>query len=151
MRKASRKQRVRPTSELVKQALFNILGDISGCVFLDLFAGTGHVGRMAEERGAEVIYVEKDGRMCDVIKGKSGGKVVRMDALKFLEGLEALVDVIFADPPYGYESYLRLIELCLRRLKKGGIFVLEHSSKLDFGADDKRIYGDTALSFWRKD
>ena len=57
MKKARRKQKIRPTSDLVKQAVFNILGDIEGLIFFDLFAGTGQMGIAAEERGAEVIFV----------------------------------------------------------------------------------------------
>lgn len=151
MKKASRKQKVRPTSELVKQAVFNMLGDIDGCIFFDLFAGTGQMGMWAEKQGAQVIFVEKNPKIAARIREKTEGNVFIMDALKFLELTDSYADIIFADPPYSYEKYEVLIDLCLKKLTEGGIFILEHSSKLDFGAPKKKIYGDTALSLWRKE
>lgn len=150
MKKARRKQKIRPTSDLVKQAVFNMLGDIEGLIFFDLFAGTGQMGITAEERGAEVIFVEKSPKIAEKIREKGRGKVVIGDVLKFLEHTELTADIIFADPPYNYEFYDKLIELSLKKLKEGGIFILEHSKKLDFSAEKKKIYGDTALSIWRK-
>ncbi|MFN7065057.1 MAG: RsmD family RNA methyltransferase [Aquificaceae bacterium] len=151
MEKSSRKQKLRPTSNLVKQAIFNMLGDIEGLIFFDLFAGTGQVGLMAEERGTEVIFVEKDPRSAERIRQKTKGKVIMGNSLKFLENTNIRPDIIFADPPYSYEFYDKLIELSLKILKNGGIFILEHSKKLDFSAEKKKIYGDTALSIWRKE
>ncbi|MEJ7621486.1 MAG: RsmD family RNA methyltransferase [Aquificaceae bacterium] len=151
MKKASGKQKLRPTSNLVKQAVFNMLGDIEGMLFLDLFAGTGQIGMFAEERGAEVIFVEKNPKFAEKIRQKTKGKVVVEDALRFLERANIRADVIFADPPYDYEFYDKLIELALKSLNKGGTFILEHSKKLDFSAEKKKIYGDTALSIWRKE
>ncbi len=151
MKKASGKQKLRPTSNLVKQAVFNMLGDIEGLLFFDLFAGTGQMGLQAEEKGAEVIFVEKNPKLAEKIRQKARGKVVVEDVLKFLEKAEAHADIIFADPPYAYEFYDKLIELSLKNLKEGGIFILEHSKKLDFSAERKKIYGDTALSIWRKE
>ncbi|MEN3029052.1 MAG: RsmD family RNA methyltransferase [Aquificaceae bacterium] len=151
MKKASRKQKLRPTSQLVKQAVFNILGDIEGLTFFDLFAGTGQVGLMAEYRGAEVIFVEKSPKLAGSIRRKTGGQVFTMDVLNFLKSTESMADIIFADPPYAYEKYEELIDLSIKKLKEGGIFILEHSNKLEFGAPKKKVYGDTALSIWRKE
>jgi len=150
VKKASQKQKLRPTSSVVKSALFNMLGDIEGLVFFDLFAGTGQVGLEAERRGAQVVFVEKDPKLAKEIRGKTGGKVVIGDALNFLASTEIRADVIFADPPYAYEFYDKLIELALQNLKEGGIFVLEHSSKLNFECHKRKTYGDTTLSVWRK-
>ncbi len=151
MRKASKKQKIRPTSNLVLQAIFNMLGDVEGLSFLDLFAGTGQVGLSAQERGAHVVFVELNPKLAGKIRELGGQKVVVSDALKFLASTEDSWDVIFADPPYSFEDYQKLIELALKRLNSGGIFILEHSSKLDFSADKKKVYGDTALSIWRKE
>ncbi len=135
---------------MVKQAVFNILGDIEGKLFIDLFAGTGQMGFMAMERGAEVIFVEINKKFANLIRQK-GGRVVSMDAIKFLETFESLPDIVFADPPYNYENYQKLIELSLKKLAKGGIFVLEHRKGQNFGAEKVKTYGDTALSIWRKE
>ena len=61
---------VRPTADRVKEALFNILAErIPGCVFLDLYAGTGGIGIEALSRGAElVLFVEKDARVMKVLR-----------------------------------------------------------------------------------
>jgi len=150
MEKARRKKEIRPTSSLVKQAVFNILGDIRGSLFLDLYAGTGQMGLMAEERGAEVIFVERNPKFAKEIKREAKGNVIVSDTLKFLVNFDREVDVIFADPPYNYENYEKLIKLSLKVLKKGGIFILEHGKKIDFDAERKKVYGDTVLSLWRK-
>ncbi len=151
MEKARGKKEFRPTSSLVKQAVFNILGDIRGSLFLDLYAGSGQMGLMAEERGAQVIFVEKNPKLAKEIKRKARGDVIISDVLRFLMGFDREADVIFADPPYDYENYEKLIQLSLKVLKKGGIFVLEHRKNMDFGAERKKVYGDTALSLWRKE
>ncbi|MFN3813445.1 MAG: RsmD family RNA methyltransferase [Aquificaceae bacterium] len=150
MEKARRKQGIRPTSSLVKQAIFNILKDINGLAFLDLFAGTGQIGLMAEERGANVIFVEKNPKFAREITKKTKGKVVISDAIKFLTDTEVKLDIIFADPPYNYKDYNKLIELSMKILNEGGILLIEHSKKSHLNAQDERIYGDTALSIWRK-
>lgn len=150
MEKARRKKEIRPTSSLVKQAVFNILGDIRGSLFLDLYAGSGQIGLMAEERGAEVIFVEKNPKLAKEIKKKVKGNVIASDALRFLMNFDREADVIFADPPYNYENYEKLIQLSLKVLKKGGIFILEHGKKIDFDAERRKVYGDTVLSLWSK-
>jgi 16S rRNA (guanine(966)-N(2))-methyltransferase RsmD len=150
MKKSSRKKLLRPTSSMVKQAVFNMLGDIEGMLFIDLFAGTGQMGFMAIERGAEVLFVEKNRKFAQAIKEK-GGKVIILDAIKFLEHLEDKPDIIFADPPYDYENYQKLIDLALKKLNSGGFFILEHRKGQNFGAERVKTYGDTALSIWRKE
>ena len=151
MEKSSRKQKLRPTSNLVKQAIFNMLGNIEGSIFFDLFAGTGQIGMLAEERGAEVIFVEKNPKYAEKIRIKARGKVIVDDVLKFLATTNTRADIIFADPPYDYKHYDKLIELSIKNLKDGGIFILEHSKKMDFSAKKKKIYGDTVLSIWSKE
>ncbi len=150
MKKTRKVQKLRPTSSLVKNALFNILGDIEGLYFVDLFAGTGQVGLEAERRGARVIYVEKNPARVEEIKKRAKGKVIRGDALRVLERLEEQPDIIFADPPYNFDRYKALIEKSLRALSPGGLFILEHDKRKRFDADEERRYGDTVLSFWRK-
>lgn len=148
--------KVRPTSSKVRQALFNILYDVSDVSFLDLFAGTGEVGLEALRRGAKtVVFVEKDKNVCKKLKEKlskyKNTKLICVDALSFLKKSKDTYDIIFADPPYDFKGYDKLIKLALNRLNSGGIFILEHRKEKDFDADDKRIYGETVLSFWRKE
>jgi len=148
--------KVRPTSSKVRQAVFNILYDISGMSFLDLFAGTGEVGFEALRRGAkEVVFVEKDKRVCSnlrkkIVSRKDNVELRCMDALSFLKKSNRKFDIIFADPPYNYHSYDKLIKLSLNSLSDSGIFILEHRKERDFNADDRRVYGETAISIWRR-
>lgn len=151
MKKTRRVQKLRPTSSLVKNALFNILGDIEGLVFLDLFAGTGQIGLEAERRGAKVIYVEKSPKLADRIRKRAKGKVIRGDVLRVIDRIEPRPDIIFADPPYNFENYKLLIDKALKVLKPEGVFILEHDKRSSFGADEERTYGDTVLSIWRKE
>ena len=147
---------LRPTSAKVRQALFNILYDVSDLKFLDLFAGTGEIGLTALKKGAsKVVFVEKNKKRAKDISRKienfKNSKVYSMDAIKFLKSYkEDYFDVIFADPPYDYKQYDKLIKETLNILSRGGIFILEHRTGIDFGANEKRKYGDTILSFWRK-
>ncbi len=102
---------VRPTQDMVRQALFSILGaKVAECRFLDLFAGSGVVGMEAFSRGAEQVCWVESGRSVLTILEKNvhdlcggEGKIVRMDVLRFLgkRGFVGSFDVIFADPPYG--------------------------------------------------
>ncbi len=148
---------LRPTSSKVRQALFNILYDVSGERFLDLFAGTGEIGITALKKGADFVYfVEKNRKRAQDIKKKASKfsknfKVVPVDALKFLKTYkDQPFDIIFADPPYNYKDYDKLIDMALEKLANGGVFILEHRSDKHFDADEERKYGDTVLSFWRK-
>ncbi len=137
----------RPTSSMVKLALFNILGDIDRLRFLELFAGSGAVSVEAKNRGADVLAVDissKNFKPKDI-------KLVKADVLAFLKKNQKKFDIIFADPPYAFEHYDKLLELVKNALSEGGLFVLEHSAKEDFNSKDKRIYGDSALSFWYKE
>ena len=136
---------------MVKQAVFNILGDIEGLSFLDLFAGTGQVGAMALERGANVIFVEKNAKLGKNLRTKFGDRVYIMDAIRFLELSKECYNIIFADPPYSFEHYDKLIDLSRRKLCNEGVFILEHRKNLVFPSDKRKEYGDTALSIWRKE
>ncbi len=135
---------------MVKNALFNILGDIEGLTFMDLFAGTGQIGLEAEKRGCEVIYVEKNPNAVRDIKKRAKGKVITGDVMKILPKMSEVAHIVFADPPYAFDRYKDLITLSLKALKEGGVFILEHDRRTPIEAEDSRRYGDTVLSFWRK-
>ena len=148
---------LKPTTGLVKNALFNILGNIKDLEFLDLFAGTGQIGLEAERRGARVAFVEKHKKRAEDIKKKTKGKVYSGDVLKVLPRL-GKYDVIFADPPYNYDKYKELLREALNHLSEGGLLIVEHFKKVDLKpltpegleVEDERTYGDTVLTFFRK-
>lgn len=162
---------MRPTSGRVKEALFNILGDlVVGCCFLDLFAGTGNIGIEALSRGAEVaVFVDNDIKNISVIKKnlaitgfESCARVIHLDvedALKLLGKEGCKFDLIFIDPPYlkGFETNT-LAGIASHGLLKPEGKVIVESSKKDYlprGVEDIKIirqekYGDTLLSFYVK-
>jgi len=148
---------LKPTTGLVKNALFNILGNIRGLEFLDLFAGTGQIGLEAERRGAKVNFVEIHKKRAEDIKRKTKGKVYTGDVLKVLPRL-GKYDIIFADPPYAYDKYKELLKEAIEHLNEGGLLIIEHFKKVDLKPltpeglefEESRTYGDTTLSFFRK-
>ncbi|MEN3033845.1 MAG: RsmD family RNA methyltransferase [Aquificaceae bacterium] len=148
MKKARQKQGFRPTKNAVKSALFSILGDISHKRFLDLFAGSGQIGREAILRGAYVTFVEKNRSIGAKLRQEFGKMVVITDAINFLKQGEVRWDIIFADPPYEFENYHILTKLAIESLNEGGIFVLEHSKKHTFECEKRKEYGDSVLSLW---
>ena len=108
---------VRPTSERARQAFFNILGErIHGARFLDLFAGSGIFSFEAVSRGAtESVAVDASRQHAAAIEkiARELDVPVRTIAADVFAGIKRLrgevFDVIYADPPYSYESYDRLL------------------------------------------
>jgi 16S rRNA (guanine966-N2)-methyltransferase len=96
----------RPTADRVREALFSMLGDVSGLRVLDLFAGSGALGIEALSRGAaSVTFVESDPRAASVIRENlaalgAEGEVTRQDAVVFLTAQRGTFDLVLADPPY---------------------------------------------------
>lgn len=151
--------RGRPTSGKVLQALFNILGDINGLSFLDLFAGSGRVTRRALELGALVTAVELDGLYCREISVSAPcAKVVRGDVRRFIPRAAKAGEsyhVVFADPPYCSGWVTELLGLIADNpsiVITGGILVIEHSLREPVPGwaplRDDRVYGETVLSFF---
>lgn len=124
---------IRPTTDNVKESLFNILQfDIEGRRVLDLFAGTGQLGIECLSRGAaEATFVDRDKEAVRIVRDnlKSCGltaQVWQEDALQFLERGQRY-DLIFVDPPYDsglYEPVLEKINL-VDILSDGGIIICE--------------------------
>lgn len=162
---------LRPTSDRLRETLFDILGDaVQDSILVDVFAGTGAVGIEAiSRRATRVIFVEHHASAVRLIREnlKSLGivteaEILPLDALRALEKLASQhtrVDFIFLDPPYSqareYENVLEFIgseEL----LAATGIVIAEHSKKLElplFAEALERcrvvVQGDSALSFYR--
>ncbi|MBE5865122.1 MAG: 16S rRNA (guanine(966)-N(2))-methyltransferase RsmD [Lachnospiraceae bacterium] len=111
----------RPTTDRIKETLFNVLQpDIPGCVFIDLFSGSGGIGIEAISRGATKAYfVELAPKAISCIqqnlsftKFTDRGIVLKQDVLAALSGIrEEQVDIIFMDPPYNQEHEKRVLNL----------------------------------------
>jgi 16S rRNA (guanine966-N2)-methyltransferase len=166
---------LRPTSDRLRETLFNVLGPgIVGSRFLDLFAGTGAIGIEALSRGAAgATFVEKHSpaaalirRNLESLKISTGARVLVGDALRALEKLSAkckqsdeLFNYVFLDPPYAAaEDYARILRFLSAAtfLASGVVVIAEHYHKFDlaecFGTLQRvRVLkqGDAALSFYR--
>jgi len=161
---------VRPTADRVKESLFNILTPrIPGCIFADLFAGTGGVGIEALSRGAgKVLFVEKDPRVVRLMTQNisltglnNGAEIMPGDveqALRRAAQRHEKFDIIFADPPYRQG----LAAMVLNTLAKYPVWQVNTMIILESDANDelpedtgvfalwrREKYGDTALSFYR--
>src|SRR5262245_38258932 len=107
----------RPTSDRLREALFNILGgDVAGSRFLDVFAGSGAVGLEAYSRGADSVgFVEHSRRALALLEenvehcgASEGVRIVARDALSALRSLATKgeeFDIVFVDPPYEADLY----------------------------------------------
>ncbi|MHB0975896.1 MAG: 16S rRNA (guanine(966)-N(2))-methyltransferase RsmD [Candidatus Aquicultorales bacterium] len=163
---------IRPTSDRVREALFNIIGAaVVDARVLDLFAGTGALGIEALSRGArEAVFVDEDRSAVKLIAdnlelaGFAGrATVVRERVESFLErqgGLTSPFNLIFLDPPYRM-SVTALSNICGKAasgfLEAGGLMIFEHDAKT---ADPEvtgvilissKRYGDTAVAIYRKE
>ena len=150
---------VRPTSDRAREALFNILGNIGGDSFLDLYCGTGAVGLEAASRGAEkvtLVDLSKESIAlardnAETLKAKVS--IVNSDALSFLSRLKEEYDYIFLDPPYAANAEDVLSEIAKNEYLKNACVVYEHSgeSKGDVSGltlTDTRRYGVATFDFY---
>ncbi|MBS1741465.1 MAG: RsmD family RNA methyltransferase [Bacteroidetes bacterium] len=154
----------RPTTDIAKEGLFNILQnnlDIEKLKTLDLFGGTGCISYELASRGAtNCTIVEKDPKMYDFIKSTAASlnftqiKVVKSDVFKFIETTADKYDFIFAGPPYALTTIDDLPKLVFERklLNKSGWFVLEHTPRNDYKKTPhyktERNYGTTIFSIF---
>ena len=166
---------VRPTQDAVREALGSMLADRwSGCVFLDLFGGTGSVGIEAWSRGAsKVVWVEGTRSVARILEQNvqtlcgaesipGERKVIVEDVLRWLKRpAPVAADIAFADPPYGGREKDDMLAEVMplvatgRFLKPGGIFVAEQrasASELSipgYAPLTTRRYGQTRLSLFQ--
>lgn len=161
-------RKTRPTSDRIKEALFNLLPDVEGLRFLDLFAGTGSVGMEALSREAsQTVFVENDRLCIDAIQrhlerfGLSGYRCLTVTSERGIQKLSQeneCFDVIFMDPPYdaGHVGKTLLQIVAAGILAESGIVAVQHSIREPDDAAARslmrinhRRYGDSALSFWK--
>lgn len=154
----------RPTTDIAKEGLFNIIQnnlEVEALKVLDLFGGTGCISYELCSRGAaDITIVEKDTQMYDFIKKTSAAlgfenfKLHKMDVFRFIETATEQYDFIFAGPPYALATIddlpLRIFEKNL--LKPKGWFVLEHTPRNDYKKfahyKTERNYGTTIFSIF---
>ena len=158
--------KIRVTSDRIRESLFNILPSMDGALFLDIFAGSGSVGIEALSRGsAGVTFIEKEtlharelGKNLKLCGFEEPCEVLILPAehgIRMLSRCRRLFDVIFADPPYDrglVSETLNMLGTC-DLISNEGTVVMEHSFREkvadtdDLVLTDQRRYGDTVLSF----
>jgi 16S rRNA (guanine(966)-N(2))-methyltransferase RsmD len=161
---------LRPTPQMVREALFSILGDaVPGRPFYDVFAGTGVIGLEAISRGAsQGLFVERDFRLIDDLERHlkefqvgNQTRIIRADVYRWAERWQPPAESInvFLSPPFAdlegkADEMLGLIAGLQQRLHPGSVLVLqaepaEMLDKLpDRSAWDERRYGRNHLLFW---
>lgn len=160
----------RPTTDFVREALFNILGSyVVESNILDVFAGTGAVGLEALSRGAQTAtFIEKDPKAFLIIKQnlkdlnlQDKAFLIKDDALSALKNLDKKgqsFDIIFMDPPYN-ENHIKPCMEFLRKstvLKNGDVLIVQYpkNESMDYEGfllKKHKVYGRTALSFFAKE
>jgi 16S rRNA (guanine966-N2)-methyltransferase len=152
--------RVRPTADRVREAWMSILQlDLHDARALDLFAGSGALGIEALSRGArEVEFVELASRSLAALRdnlrsvgAEESAVIHRGDALKFAAKLPAnAFDIAFADPPYRLGLAEQIAEQWLR-IPFARVLGVEHEKDVELPAPgDRRVYGDTVVTFFRQ-
>jgi 16S rRNA (guanine(966)-N(2))-methyltransferase RsmD len=156
---------VRPTTDMSKEALFNVLNnhfDFNGLKVLDLFAGTGNIAYEFASRGSNnITCVDGDFGCVKFIKQTATDydfniAAIKSDVLLFIDKSSSCYDIIFADPPYAFEQKV-FDKIVLAIFKKkllniNGMMVIEHSkyTKLDHLVhfSFKKSYGGSIFSFF---
>lgn len=161
---------IRPTQEKVRKAIFDILQDIEGLSFLELFAGSGAVGIEALSRGASFVVLVENNRSC-LISIKRNLEMLKIEncsvislstepAIVKLYNNKEKFDIIFLDPPYNQELAKKTLQLISAYdiLAANGLLILQHSRKENLPETQGGLilfkrskYGDTVLSFYKKE
>jgi 16S rRNA (guanine966-N2)-methyltransferase len=168
--RAPRGATTRPTAARVREAIFNILGPAPEAAVLDLYAGTGALGIEALSRGARAaVFVERDGRARAALarnlrelgleaRAVTVGSNV-LQALARLSQAGQRFSWVFVDPPYASDDAQRTLSALAGNdiLTGGGVVVIEHDKRRvpppsagDLHLVDRRVYGDTGVSFYRR-
>ena len=157
----------RPTTDIAKEGLFNILQnnlDFSVLKTLDLFGGTGCISYELASRGAiDLTIVEKDIIIYEFIKknkmnfGIENMQVIKQEVFSFIQNTKEQYDFIFAGPPYALTAIDELPLQIFKKqlLQKNGWFVLEHTPRNDYKKFEnykmERNYGTTIFSIFIQD
>lgn len=157
---------IRPTTDVVKEAVFNIIQfDVEGRRVLDLFAGTGQLGIETLSRGAaSCVFIDSDKAAAAIVRDNLhacglAGHVLQADALSYLEDCGKF-DLIFVDPPYDsglYDKVLQKINL-VDILSDGGIIICESrretpmpSVSEPYFVGREYVYGKVKITVYRKE
>lgn len=156
---------VRPTTDMAKESLFNILNNLyyfDDITVLELFAGTGNISYEFASRGTEhITCVDQDYGCVKFINTTTEAfgmpiQTIKSDVFKFLEKTTVKSDIIFADPPYNFEDeqFENIAKLVFQNklLLENGILIIEHSKHTDLSNLQNfsylKSYGGNVFSFF---
>ena len=156
---------VRPTTDLAKEALFNILLnqiEFDNINVLDLFSGTGNISLEFASRGArQVVSVDRSVQCIHYLKDTARQhkleqiKTFKADVLKYLQLETDQYDLIFADPPYDLNQIPEIPKIIFEKnlVAPGGLLIVEHQSMQNLSQHpafiEHRKYGYTSFSFFK--
>jgi 16S rRNA (guanine(966)-N(2))-methyltransferase RsmD len=156
---------VRPTTDMAKEALFNILQnqiEFEGLSVLDLFSGTGNISMEFASRGAaQVVSVDRSIHCVNYLKdmarqhGLSNIKAYKDDVFKYVGHETEQFDLIFADPPYDLNRIPEIPGIIFDKklLLPGGLLIVEHQSMQNLSKHplfaEQRRYGHSSFSFFK--
>ncbi len=162
---APKKLPVRPTTDMAKESLFNIINNtyyFDSISVIDLFSGTGNVSYEFASRGTEQItavdanyhcikYITQIAKELDIEIN-----TLKSDVYSFLEKTPLTADIIFADPPYDFDNteFMKIVDLVFERnlLNEEGVLIVEHSKHTDLSEHIKysysKKYGGCVFSFF---
>lgn len=159
---------VRPTTDMAKEALFNILNNryfFEELKVLDLFSGTGSISYEFASRGTTNITAVDENYACIKFINQTAASyqmpitTIKTDVFKFLETTQQPYTLIFADPPYAIslEDFAKIPELVFNNclLEDNGVLIVEHSKQTDLSKlkhfASQKSYGGCVFSFFEKD
>jgi 16S rRNA (guanine(966)-N(2))-methyltransferase RsmD len=162
---APKKLPVRPTTDMAKEALFNILNNtfqFSQLSILDLFSGTGNIAYEFASRGSKEITAVDANYDCVKFIKKTAQELdfnistIKSDVFKFLEKAYVKADIIFADPPYDFDEkeFLKIPQIVFEKnlLNQNGQLIIEHSKHTNLSNFpnfiEARRYGGSVFSFF---
>ena len=157
---------VRPTTDMAKEALFNILHNkyyIEDLSVLDLFSGTGNISfEFCSRESESVISVEQNNKCVKFINETKEKfeldnlQIIQSDCFNYLKSCNDKFHIIFADPPYDMPNYEEVVNLVFSKdlLHDDGVLIMEHSKTTNLSLhqffDEKRRYGGVNFSFFKK-
>ncbi|QCW99394.1 methyltransferase [Aggregatimonas sangjinii] len=165
---APKKLPVRPTTDMAKEALFNILNNrfyFDELTVLDLFTGTGNISYEFASRGTTAITAVDSDAGCVAFVARIAREMameitpIKSDVFTYLKKVPSKSDIIFADPPYGisFESFASIPSLVFEKelLHENGVLVVEHSVQTDLSSlpyfNNQRKYGSSLFSFFEQE
>ncbi len=163
---APKKLPVRPTTDMAKEAIFNILNNqyyFDEISVLDLFSGIGSISYEFASRGTEkIISIDQEYGCVKFIESTAQEfempiQVIKANVFKYLENCHAQFSIIFADPPYSFseEMFAKIPQLIFQNnlLEEEGLLIIEHSKHTDLSQLEhfkySKTYGGNMFSFFK--